>query len=312
LNTKILVGIVAATVLLSVVGLVVIADQDDGLEGDIVMVDDRGKVHTFDKHPERIASLGKPFTNILIEIGAGESLVAVDSWSEDFVDDYPDVDLSNLSIDESIFNLDPETVLKAEPDVVLTYDYGWGAADNIAGLESLDLKVLAYDPGSYGEVIDLVSKLGELSGKTDEAKDRMAFMAKTKIDIETAVEDIDDEDKPKVYFELANGKAVNYGRVTDSMIELAGGINIARNESAPSTYAPADESLVISWDVDIIIVEEKHPMSKSELLTAYDNPSSDEAEVYRLTHGYNTYDLNLVKGLIQIAEYLHPDLFDFS
>jgi len=312
LNTKILVGIVVAVMLLSVMGLLLVADQDDGATGEFVVVDDRGELYRFDEPAERITSLAKPLTQILIEIGAGDKLVGVDTFSVDLQDDYPGIDLEDISLGASAWGVNAETVLATEPDVVLIYNYG-SLANIIKTMEGLGLKVLAFTPESYGAVYELVGKMGDLSGKTDEAADAMELMASTKTTIDEAVKDMDEKDKPRVYFELGTGthNTVNQGSITDVLISMAGGVNAARNETMGSHYKPSKET-VVSWDVDIIIVEEKHPESDANLVAKYDNPSSPEPEIFRLTHGYNTYDLNLVKGLMQMAEYLHPDLFDFS
>ncbi len=314
MNTKILVVIVALAILIPVGGMVILSDEGGAVSGEFVIVDDRGKVFKFDDNPERIASLGKPFTNILIEIGAADKIVAVDSWSEDFIEDYPDVDLANLSVGGSIFGLDVETVAERTPDLVITYAYSSASVvTRIAAMEALGISVIAFYPQSYGAVIKLVEEMGKVSGNTVEAQAAINDMAGTVIDIQTALANVSDAQKPKVYFELASWgqSTANTGSVSDWLITMAGGINVAQNASESSTYKPETET-VMAWDVEIIVVEEKHPWTDAKLRTTYDNPDSDEPDVYRLSHGYNTYDLNLVNGLKQMAEYLHPELFDFS
>jgi hypothetical protein len=59
-------------------------------------------------------------------------------------------------------------------------------------------------------------------------------------------------------------------------------------------------------------VEEQHSLSNAEIVAQYGVEGQDPPAVYRFTKGYNTYDLNLMFGLMEMAEYLHPDLFDFS
>ena len=314
MNTKMLVAIVALAILIPVGGTLILSDDGGTVSGEFVIVDDRGKVFKFDENPERIASLGKPFTNILIEIGAADKIVAVDSWSEDFIEDYPDVDLANLSVGGSIFGLDVETVAERTPDLVITYAYtSASVVTRISAMEALGIPVLAFYPQSYGAVIKLVEEMGKLSGQNANAQAAINDMAETVIDIQNTVANISDNEKPRVYFELASWgqSTANIGSVSDWLITTAGGINVAQNASQSSTYKPLVET-VTDWDVEIIVVEEKHPWTDGDLKTIYDNPDSDEPDVYRLSHGYNTYDLNLVKGLKQMAEYLHPELFDFS
>lgn len=315
MNTKILAVIVILAIMIPVGGVILLSDDGEALSGEFIIVDDRGKVFKFDETPDRIASLGKPFTNILIEIGAADKIVAVDSWSEDFIEDYPDVDLANLSVGASIFGLDVEDVVNRTPDLVITYAYtSASVVTRIAAMEALGIPVIAFYPQSYRAVVKLVEEMGKVSGQNAEALAAINDMADTVIEIQNAVANLSDAEKPRVYFELATGdqKTVNIGTVSDWLIVTAGGINVAQNGSvASTTYKPSVET-VVDWDAEIIVVEEKHPWTDNALQTTYDNPGSDEPDVYRLSHGYNTYDLNLVKGLKQMAEFLHPELFNFS
>lgn len=314
MNTKILVTIVALAILIPVGGTLLLSDDGGAVSGEFVIVDDRGKVFKFDESPERIASLGKPFTNILIEIGAADKIVAVDSWSEDFIDDYPEVDLANLSVGGSIFGLDVEKVANKNPDLVITYAYTWSSVQTrIAAIEALGIPVIAFYPQGYGDVVKLVEEMGKVSGQNTEALAAINDMADTVIEVQNAVAKLSDSEKPHVYFEMGtNEKTVNIGTLSDWLIVTAGGINVAQNASAPSTYKPHVET-VWDWDVQIIVVEDKHPTTNVDLMGQYKNPDAEnDPEVYRLSHGYNTYDLNLVKGLKQMAEFLHPELFDFS
>lgn len=310
MNGKILAIIVA----LAVVGSAVIMVADDFMksEGEFEVVDDRGVSYFFDKPVLRIASLGKPFTQIIYELGAESTIVAVDTYSLDFADAHPE--LNDLSVGGSIFGLNVDMVLASEPDLILTYNYmSEGVVSRIAAMEAF-IPVLAFNPQGYNEVIDLALKIGLLTGKSDEANLVANQMNSVRDEIILKVGAMPSSQKPRVYFELATygESAANVGSISHDLIELAGGINVAFNAGLGSTYLTDDET-VMSWKAQIIVLEAKHSYTTPvEVRDHYANPDEPEPKVHWFTNGYNTYDVNLMRGLMELAELFHPDLFDFS
>lgn len=312
MNGKIVVLFVVLVVVFSAVTFLTLGNDNATADGDITVVDDRGVSYTFNTSIDRIASLGKPFTQIFLEIGAGERIVAVDTYSLDFNNTHPELDA--LWVGGSIFGLNVEEVVSKSPDVVVTYNYlSQSVRDRIAALEALGIPVLAFNPQSYNDVVQLVVKLGTMSGENDRAMELSNQMIETRNQVALTVAGLGANEKPRVYFELwtYGESTVNIGSVSHVLIEMAGGINVATNAALPSTYDPNIDT-VLSWHPDIIIVEEQHSLSNAEIVAQYGVEGQDPPAVYRFTKGYNTYDLNLMFGLMEMAEYLHPDLFDFS
>jgi len=311
MNTKILAVMVFLVLVASMAGILLVGDNDAAADGDFIIVDDRGIEFTFNSSFTKIASLGKPFTQILFELGAGDKIVSVDTYSLDLNTTYPDID-NKTWVGGSIFGLNAESVLATNPDVVITYAYtSTSVTTRIAAMEALGMTVLAFYPKSYNDVITLIEKLGILSGETDKATELAGQMEDVRNEVVLTVAGLP---QPRVYFELwtYGESTVNIGSVTHSLIVMAGGINVAQNAAIGSTtYKPTAET-VISWNPDIIIVEDRHSKTNQQILDLYGNPDGDDPQVYRFTMGYNTYDLNLMYGLMEMAEYLHPGLFDFS
>lgn len=316
MNAKILTVIVIFVLAGSVAGILLVGDKEVAAEGDFTIVDDRGVEFKFDSPFTKIASLGKPFTQILMELGAVDDITMVDKYGKELNTTYSEIDnipiFVNLAISGDTTLL-LEAIASAEPQVVITYYWNWSgkASDNIKAIEESGIPVLAFAISSYDDVADLVLKLGLLCGENVRAKELSDEMHVVKLEIETVVSTILESEKVKVYFELATDgqKAVNYGSVSHDLIVMAGGINVAANElESRSTYPPADDAILV-WMPDIIILEERSTKSDSfypELLEGI-----CDSEVVRFPYGLNTYDLNLIEGLKWMAEQLYPDLFDF-
>ena len=309
MNAKILAVIVILVFIVSAVGIISLGDNEAAAEGDFTIVDDRGVEFTFNSSFTRIASLGKPFTQILYELGAGDKIVSVDTYSLDLKGTYPDID-NKTYVGGSIFGLDVEEVIKTNPDVIITYDYTSDSVKTrIAGMEEF-FPVLAFYPKSYNDVITLIQKIGMISGETVKAVELADQMKEVRNEIALTVAGVP---QPKVYFELStyDERTANIGSVSHSLIVMAGGINVAQDVTMGTSY-PTVPDTVMSWNPDIIIVEDRHSKTNLEVLDVYKYPERDDPLVYRFTTGYNTYDLNLMRGLMEMAEYLHPDLFDFT
>lgn len=311
MNAKILTVIVIFVLAGSVAGILLVGDNEVAAEGDFTIVDDRGVEFKFDSPFTKIASLGKPFTQIFYELGAGDKIVSIDTYSKDLNVTFSDID-NKTWVGGSIFGLDPQMVLLDNPDVVITYAYtSSSVTTRIAAMEALGLKVLAFYPKSYNNVISLIENLGMIAGETVKATE----LANQMIDVrnEVALKIASAETSPKVYFELMSysESTVNIGSVSHSLIVMAGGTNVAQDATKGTTYKP-DPETVISWNSSIIIVEDLNSKTNQQILDLY-NPAGNNVSVHRFTTGYNTYDLNLMRGLMEIAEYIHPEIdFDFS
>ncbi len=275
-----------------------------------MVTDDRGKDVGFFDHPQKIVSLGKAFSEILCELDRGDTLAATDSYSKELADKYPALaeadDLGALSS-----SWDSETIAGMEPDLVIMHDYRWGAYPELMEhLEGLGVKVVAYYPANYDEVMDLVERFGVLVDNPSAASDLKGFMDDVREEVVNKVAAVDEQEKPKTYGELRNGLTVNNGSLLHELIVTAGGINVAQNDSAISTYKIEPENVVVLGP-EIILLEDSHPKSSEKFRSDYE--LSGSVEIKRVTDDYINYSPSLAYGLMEIAGYLHPGIdFDFS
>lgn len=117
--------------------------------------------------PERIVSASASHTEILFAIGAGDSVVATDLFSN-----YPSQAEETEKIDA--FNLSVEAVAALDPDlVILAFDPG-GAVDALSGL---GIPTLLFDPPvTLSDVFAQITTLGTATGRSDEAGSLAAEM----------------------------------------------------------------------------------------------------------------------------------------
>ncbi len=284
-----------------IAGFAYISTTDDPTTGTLVINDGRGENVTIPKYPQRIVSLGSSFTEALFTIGAGDQVVGVDKYS-----DYPEEALNKTNVG-SWYSADAEAVMALEPDLIVTWSF---ATDTISALEGLDIPVLAYYPGSISEIMEVIQSLGNATGHQEEATDVVDDMQSTVDYVKETVQDLSEEEKPKVYFELRNGKSVGPGSISDELIKLAGGINIYGDNS--STYPQPSPEYVIDNNPDFIIIEDASEKTNSDIVNQSGWEVIDavqEDNIYRINGDTVSSNPRVVDALYQIALWLHPSLF---
>jgi len=137
--------------------------------------------------PERIVSLSPSATEMLFEIGAGDQVVAADSFSN-YPADAPTTDLS-------AFDPNVEAITTYEPDLVVV-----DATDPelISSLETVGIEVLgAPAPADLDGVYEQILDLGEATGQLDGAEDLVKSM---QAQVEELVASVPERDEPLTYY----------------------------------------------------------------------------------------------------------------
>ncbi len=268
----------------------------------LTVKDVTGTELTFEAAPQRIITLLPSETEIVYAIGAADSLVGVDDYSN-----YPK-EAESL---EKIGNMDVnfEKVLSLKPDLVLaSYTMGKAAVDK---LRSLNIPVYATDPKTYDAVVEKVKQIGQIINKNEQAAEVAAHMQQVREQVAAAVKDAP---KPNVYLEFAPGWTVGKGEFLDELISIAGGANIA---TQPGWYEIDAESVVKSNPDQIIYASmtvaegEKNPILSAiearpgwDAINAVKNKLLFEVDQDPLTR----VGPRLAEGLLEVARKLHPDL----
>lgn len=210
-----------------------------------VTIESDGGIWTLESAPERIVSLSPTATEILFAIGAGDQVVAVDSFSY-FPDEAPVTELSG-------FDPNVEAVIAFDPDfVVLSND----ANDLIASLTELGIPVLVSPApsdieGGYVTMTDL----GVATGRVDETAAVIAVMR----DEIAAAYAVAPETSIRVYHELGDSlySASSFGFV-GSVYAKMGAANIADEADADKSGFPQlTEEYIIAADPELIVITDQ-------------------------------------------------------
>jgi len=193
------------------------------VSAEISVTDGLDKQIILDQPAEKIVTLSPPITEMLYAIGAGDQVIARDSFS-----DYPETALSLPDIGGGFAEYDLETIVSLTPDLVIAG--GINTSELVGSLEDLGLTVYYLaNPSDLEGTFASIEVLGMLSGHEDKAKELVKGLRSRVDAVFTALEGV--EEKPTVYYELDAtdaSKPYTPGPNTfyTSLIELAGGENI--------------------------------------------------------------------------------------
>ncbi|MCD6425380.1 MAG: ABC transporter substrate-binding protein [Anaerolineales bacterium] len=276
---------------------------------EISVVDGLDKQVTLDQPAEKIVTLSPPITEMLYAIGAGDQVVARDSFS-----DYPEAALSLPDIGGGFAEYDLETIISLKPDLVIAG--GINTAELVQSLEDMGLTVYYLaNPSDLEGTFASIETLGVLSDHENQAKELVSGLRSRVDAVSTILEGV--EEKPTVYYELdATDAAKPYtpgpNTFYTSMIEMAGGENVG--EKLEFEWAQISLEQLLIEDPDHILLGDAMwgitPESVAERagwgsLTAVANGSVlpfDDNLIARIGP-------RQVDGLEALAKILHPDLF---
>jgi iron complex transport system substrate-binding protein len=271
--------------------------------------DDSSVATVFAAPPRRIVSLNPGLTEMVFAVGAGDRLVAVDSFSI-----YPEAAKAVQPRLTTYPTISIETVISLRPDVVLSLA---DRDEDIAQLRRQGVPVLKLLPRDYDATVSTIRVLGDLFGNSD-AADAVASDMLARRDAVVAA--VAGAPRPRVFEELdasdpdqpfAAGPNGFYGQ----LIDLAGGDNIFAD--LPSDFGQVGAESILARDPEVIILTDAdlpfNPQTP-ELVAA--RPGWDtitavqNGAVYPVAAElYSTAGPRLADGLEELARLLHPDRF---
>jgi iron complex transport system substrate-binding protein len=194
--------------------------------------------------PMRIISISPTATETLFALGAGERVVAVDSFSA-----YPD---NTPVTDIEAWSPNIEAIMGYEPDLVVMSSNG----DLQAGLESLGVTVVVQDgPASFSDVYGQIETLGAATGLIAEATDLISEM---QTEIDDILADAPDASGLSFFHELDNSlysvtSATFIGEVY-SLFALTNVADPADADGLSFGYPQLSDEYLVDADPDLIFL----------------------------------------------------------
>jgi iron complex transport system substrate-binding protein len=276
----------------------------------IELTDGLGRTVSIELPVESIISLAPSNTEIIYAVGAGDLLVGRDSFS-----DYPAAVLEVTDIGGGWGDLDIETILTLEADLVLAS--GLTAPEQIQSLEDLGITVFAVsNPVDLEGMFENLQTMAMITGNEAETEILVTALRARVAAVEAKVTGV--EERPSIFYELDSTDpnapwTSGPGTFMDTMISMAGGTNIGA--VLEGAWAQINLEELIVQDPDIILLGTWlyggiTPENVAERAGWESISAVQEGRVYPFDDNLvGRPGPRLVDGLEALAEFLHPELF---
>lgn len=279
----------------------------------IVFTDSQGNLIKLDHPVNRILPLSSQATELLITIGANDTIVGI-----------PDSVMNRQDIMEKIPGVpsvgsgsspDIEKIISLKPDVIVTYQsYKPTNFDKIVGL---NVTVIILDCYKLENVSRDASILGMISGKTEGAARYIRFNEKYSAMVDSRLRNLSPAEIPRVYGEYSDYTAIVRASAGGQALAALHAENVFGDNSVPEWPIVSPE-WILERNPDIIMRSGEANSSTVTLQETYSQLLSRQGYENLKSVRHNrvyVYDKNLVSGpravigLVYLAKAFYPDRF---
>ena len=237
--------------------LVAVAVTQLGHAEGLRVVDDLDREVVLAQPAQRIVTLSPHLTELIFEIGAGEQLVAVSSYSN-----YPPLARQIGTIGDA-FRIDYERLVALQPDLVLVWGSG-NAARTLKRLEDLGITAFVSEPRRLEQIRTSLLRLGILTGRDQQSAQAARSFATRLAALRESARHISSGRLPdaapaRVFVQLDHAPlyTVNGEHLISEVLELCNGRNVFAELAvlAPTVSIEA----VLAADPQAIIASETIP-----------------------------------------------------
>ena len=285
------------------------AKSPQGEQNSTLPTTDRaGNEISIPKEINKIISISPANTEILIELGFGDKIIAADTYS---------ANIEGLPEGIPLFDMmapDAEQMVSMEPDIIYTTGMSMAegndpykpikdigicvayipSSDSIEGIYE-DILFFAKSLGADNKGVDLVNNM---INKIDEIREKGKTI----------------ENKKTVYFEIAVAPTLysfGNGVFLNEMIEIIGAENVLAEHDM---WISVSEEVVIASDPDVIITNVdyiENPVEEIKSRSGWDNINAVKNNDVYFVDNYATSHANhfIITGLEQMAKAIYPDIY---
>ncbi len=268
--------------------------------------DQLGRTVSVPEHPQRVIALAPSITEIIFALDRQSCLAGITRYS-----DYPP-ETAGIPRVGVYVQPDLEKILALNPDLCIAIKDG--NPEQVAKrLEGLNVPVYAVDPRNLDGVMQTIGEIGDLLGARKQAEALVGRM-RSRIDFVRA-RVAEAATRPRVFFQIGISPIVSAGTDTfaNEIIELAGGENLAKGETAYPRYS-REQLLALSPDVIVITSMDRGGVfeaARAELEKWTQIPAARNHRIHLVDS--NIFDRptpRLVEALELMARLIHPEQFE--
>lgn len=271
-----------------------------GCGGPKTFQDMAGRTLTLSSTPKRIISLAPAYTEILFALGLGDRVVGVTNFCNK-----PEEAKSKEKVGDA-FNLNREKIVALKPDLVFVA--GTAESAYVKEIEKLGYPVFVSSPATVDDVFSLIEKVGEITGKSKEARRLVDSMKSSLNEITTKVVPSGGK-KASVFVAIDPDLwTVGPGSFVHDVITRAGAVNVVADAAQP--YLQVSMETLLERSPDAILVA--FPKESYHLLESRTGWSSlravKEGKVFFIDPDLiSRPGPDIVKAIEAVARALYPE-----
>lgn len=298
--------------LIVILSLIISIMFSSPIMADTIVTDMTGREVAIPDQVDRVVTTYRSATQFVFCLNVQDRLVATDISFEKislFQKLYQGDKIPTVGSKRHGLNL--EQIIEVDPDLVILFPHGEGSS-TAEKLEQFGIASLIIVPESYQQIREATNLLGKAIGVEERAKKVVKQYDKI-LNLVDRSNKIDD--KQKIYF--ANSDlfdTVGEGLLQTSMIELAGGINPAKEVKSGFIKTSLEE--LINWNPDYIVVSQYYSGTIEELLNRVElkNLNAVKKEnVFRFPSKVEPWDFpspSSYLGIVWLAKKIYPDVYE--
>ena len=280
--------------------------------------DRSGNEVTIPEEVNSIVSMAPSTTQILIDLGLGEKIVACDTYSYASYSDSLKADIPQFDM----MTPDQEQIIALGADVVFTTGMSASHGDDVfaavkeAGVCVLDIPSSA----SLQDISDDIRFIGAATSTSDAAEAIVSEMESAIEEISKIAATIPEEEKKTVLFELFTPSADSPTIYTcgsntyiNEMISLIGAINVAGEEA--DQWPALTEEAAVAMDPQVILTADMYTDDVINVIlsmSGWENVSAiKDKAVYQIDNDtVNRPNHHVVSAMIEMARDIYPDYYE--
>ncbi|MCL2813967.1 MAG: ABC transporter substrate-binding protein [Oscillospiraceae bacterium] len=266
--------------------------------------DREGNPITLPEKIEKIISIGPSNAEVLVALGAGDKIIAVDAYSGD-VEGLK----AGIPLLPSITEIDGEFVIDLQPDVIFVTGMSKVRGENpFQVVEDTGICVIVIPSSvSVDGIKEDIRYMAAVLGVQSKGSAIISDFQKEIDAIKKIGETI--TDKKSVYFEVGQMYSLGKNTFIDEMIKLIGANNIFADQES---WIAASEESVLAADPDVILTTTNYiddPLGEIKARPGWDSVTAIKlgAVYYIDTDSSNRPNHNVVKALKEMALAVYPD-----
>ncbi|MCX6005815.1 MAG: cobalamin-binding protein [Chloroflexi bacterium] len=285
------------------------SDVDVLPEYPLTVIDDLGRKVTINKQPQRIVSLAPSNTEILFALGLDDKIIGVTDYC-----DYPEAAKTKTRV-AGYSTPDLERLVSLQPDLVVAESIQEKTV--LPALVRLGMTVFVAEATTLDSILNHISILGKITGKTGAASRLLDTMNSKINSIVSKTQNLSPAQRPRVLYVNWHDPIWTMGRNTF--------INDVINKSGGNNIYEADFEKARSVSLESVITKNPQVIFVSGMGTSGDavlNGIKDEVRLYSVeavknNRIYKISNANLIErpgprivdGLIEVSKMIHPEIF---